>query len=1090
MRKNSFSFFIICLALCTLALTAKAQTYTPQIGDKVTTDGGIYIVKGENLISNPDFENGFTDWTSGSNAALSEDYFEVVTGGGPDGSNCLNAFGNGGSSSAAAIKTGWPVNNGSTYLFSCWAKRTSSAMSSNTQYSRLYLSSSQTATTEEIATLTYQADTWVQTEVVFTPADYNTAYTYCVANFGWLNNGTSFDCFFLGEVELSSELATATLEDAISDAELLLASTTEGDDSGEYTTETRLALQTAISDAKTILSTATAQTEINNAVTALNEAVSTYKEKVNPPFTLGVQYSFTNVASGDLVLSSGSGGTVCITEESNTNDMIFTFEVAPDNSEVYGYNLKDADGYYVYRSGSWDTYSSTSTDLTAANAIFQIVDYGEYVQIKNMGSGSVLGLDNITAGSTVYSNKNGTSNYNNWIMSKYVPLSERDDKYYYELTLESAQKTLKAIDSSLIGDDAFMYSSEAYDALSAAIATSQTMTDYAAARAYLETAIAEFEANQTVAPAEGLEYYITHVSGKSLYCLEDASQPVITTTDDSTVQSYTFETTDTDGAYAIRNVQTGYYMAKDSSSDWNTTWLTEASADEAKWIVTIYSDSLFTIKCLANSGCLGTDATSDGSVVYCDKSSSLSNAHWNVALAINLDFTAFDAAYETASAFLESMVEGYEIGQYFASDISAFSELLSETKTNSRKQKEQEDLDALAVQLLSDTETYRAKAHTTAVPYEYLQELLPQCQTECDAAVSGLEQGQYPQDVIDTFQTAINTASAATSDYASVVDALLAARETFRSSVMTVNRSTLLALINSAETALSTATVGDCDGQYTTEAISAYQTALSEVQTVYNNVSASQDDVDAAASAMQTAASNFAAARVTIDFSSLSSAITKANSAISDAQADMGDGPGKYPSSAFETLQTIITESQGIVGSTEVNQAAVDAQTLLLEEAIETFTASRRPNDYSELEAYLSIANDIYANMSATGAFSSYYLEILQSTIDKGNAALSSTSQDEIDLAVKMLERDTELFSDILTGIRSVSADLSYQLNGGVLSLHDLPAGTIVNVYDTAGRLLGSSAGNSSLSMSLSQGVYVVTVSRESYKVSIKIMAN
>ena len=101
----------------------------------------------------------------------------------------------------------------------------------------------------------------MQTLIVLTATE---AEPYLIANFGWINQ-SSFDCFFLGEVEKSAELVTDRLESAISDAEQLLATTEEGTAKGQYTAEVRAVLQQAISEARSVLQSATTQDEINDA---------------------------------------------------------------------------------------------------------------------------------------------------------------------------------------------------------------------------------------------------------------------------------------------------------------------------------------------------------------------------------------------------------------------------------------------------------------------------------------------------------------------------------------------------------------------------------------------------------------------------------------------------------------------------------------------------------------------------------------------------------------------------------------------------------------------------------------------------------
>ena len=113
----------LCAIICwCMAQSILAQTeYVPQVGDKITTEEGVYIVSGANLVTNGDFNDGLSGWTSGNGQALSDTYFEIVPDGGPDGSACLHSTGGAGSGSEQSVKTGWAVTTGKTYVLSFWA---------------------------------------------------------------------------------------------------------------------------------------------------------------------------------------------------------------------------------------------------------------------------------------------------------------------------------------------------------------------------------------------------------------------------------------------------------------------------------------------------------------------------------------------------------------------------------------------------------------------------------------------------------------------------------------------------------------------------------------------------------------------------------------------------------------------------------------------------------------------------------------------------------------------------------------------------------------------------------------------------------
>jgi hypothetical protein len=140
-----------------------------------------------------------------------------------------------------------------------------------------------------------------------------------------------------------------------------------------------------------------------------------------------------------------------------------------------------------------------------------------------------------------------------------------------------------------------------------------------------------------------------------------------------------------------------------------------------------------------------------------------------------------------------------------------------------------------------------------------------------------------------------------------------------------MNRTELNSAITKAERELASAVAGDADGQYPADAITAYQKVLDEAKAVRDNGEATQDEIDAATEALKQAATDFAAARVHVDMSMLKQTILDAKQMLTNAQADRGDGPGKYPESAFTTLQAAIDKAQKIVNENKVNQQTVDA---------------------------------------------------------------------------------------------------------------------------------------------------------------------
>lgn len=648
-RFTLFTWWILAL-ICAIPLNALGQSYTYNVGDQVSSDEGVFKIVGENLITNPSFDDGTTGWTAGDANEMQSQYFTVEATGGADDGAYLKALSNNGSGKAQSIRTAWQLTAGKTYFISMWSKNEG-------QYCNLYLGASATSTNSVITNVPSH-DSWTQTTAVFTATS---EYTYCVANFAWLSSSACFDCFFLAEVESTGELATETLETAISEAEQLLSETEEGTESGQYTAEVRGELQTAITAARNVLSTATQQSEITDAVTALNTAVTNYTTSKNPPFVVGEKYVLINRASG-LYLTNVDG-TMRITEDSGELSQAFTFVKAPDGALAIGYNLVDGNGNYVYRSGSWDTKAG-STDLTAANALFNMVENGDYYQIKNMGSGSVLGVDNTSSSSSVYSNKNGTDNTrNDWSFEKYVASEDRDAEYFFEQALTSAKSTLANIDVALCGTNPFDYSQDAYDAFEAAVEHAEAVTgNYETELATLNDAVSAFELNKIVPPDATKTYNLVHSSGLLLNYTE-GSTPTIASETGGDEQKFMFVSND-DGTYSIMNVQSSAYVSKNASSSYNMSWASSNTDNESHWTIYTYSAGVKVIQNLAGSGHIGADNTSSGSTLYCDKANSLVNSHWTIEEASLT--RSLDNLIATAQNLYDSTPVGteyYEVSQ-------------------------------------------------------------------------------------------------------------------------------------------------------------------------------------------------------------------------------------------------------------------------------------------------------------------------------------------------------------------------------------------------------------------------------------------
>lgn len=913
--------------------------YVPQIGDKIITDDGIYIVSGENLITNPNFDDGFTGWKAGDNSDLSDANFQIVEDGGPDGSPCLKSLGSAGSGSAKSIKKGWEVEVGKTYLFSCWAYR--SQIDGNAQYSRLYSSDSETGTTSEMTKIQYKAGQWNQTEYVFTASR-----PYVVANFGWLNSVTMFDSFSLNELTISTELATVKLEEQIAAAEELISTTEEGTQKGQYTAEVRAVLIAAITSAQTILANATTQEEINNAVKELKAAIDKYKSDVNPPFELGVGYIFTNVAAG-INLSTADGTVRINTTNPSDGKQEFYFERAPEGSAAEGYNLRDKEGVYIYRSGSWDTKASADADKTIANAIFTIVELGDYVQIKNMGSGSYLGVDNTTDNSAVYSNKNGTDSRYCWIMMKNTPTAA------LEALIENAEKLLENTEVGSeyyqVPQSAAISLQEAINNAKSALATITTTEDGKAAAQILQNAIDEFNGsfNPLTPFSEGETYIIKHYGGMLLTTTESSNASITAMPEEgaSQEQLMTFEKVTVAGyenAYYLKSLSTDTYLRREGN--WNTLWTENNDTVAAIFTIEQLDGKYLGIRFASTNSYLGTDATASGSLTYSDKAGTgYKNSYWTIEpyVTVVLDRSEWNVALEAANNALNNAVDGYGIGEFFTEDINAFRTLIATARSNANKSKDQETLNAVTTQLKADTEAFLQKAHNeNLVDKRDLEKTISSAQTAVNAAVAGDLNGQYPQSAIDALKTALNNA----------ID-------------------------------------------------------------VNNAMTSEQDAVDNANDALKDALSDFNNAKVKIDYSQLNQAVSDAQKALKDAEGFIGDGAGKFTQANYDILSNAVKDAQDVIKNNSKNQDDVNDLAVELTSMTTEFVNSRTPMDITTLQNLIDQAKDFIAKAeNGEIVYIAEDLETLKTSVEKAEVALTSVNQDDIDKAAKILRRDIDIF--------------------------------------------------------------------------------
>lgn len=201
---KKFFTSVVLFAAAALTINAQQQLTT---GDsfEYTNENGItktYKVVGENLITNPDFNDGVDGWDGGDGNPISG--YSLKTGGVGDGGNYL-CPGNDDKGGNRSIGTAWEIETGKMYVFSFFLKNETNTEAENPAGSGYIKVSTSDSPREETlvlqplphldAGLAWTQNTWVITA----------EYSYLSLCARWLGSSKGFDAFILAEVEEAAD---------------------------------------------------------------------------------------------------------------------------------------------------------------------------------------------------------------------------------------------------------------------------------------------------------------------------------------------------------------------------------------------------------------------------------------------------------------------------------------------------------------------------------------------------------------------------------------------------------------------------------------------------------------------------------------------------------------------------------------------------------------------------------------------------------------------------------------------------------------------------------------------------------------------
>lgn len=211
---------------------------------------------------------------------------------------------------------------------------------------------------------------------------------------------------------------------------------------------------------------------------------------------------------------------------------------------------------------------------------------------------------------------------------------------------------------------------------------------------------------------------------------------------------------------------------------------------------------------------------------------------------IEVDRSALQAAIQTAKNYYSTAVEGYQEGLYIVGSKAILQSAISDaTLVNVKSGVSQTEVATATATLNAAIETFLSSLYVPdAVNKAILQTTIGQANTLYSSAVEGYLKGNYPVGSKTDLMTAISAAQAVNSDdnvsqeaVDLAVTNLKTAIETFKSLVITVDKSALSFTITQANTVLAKAdnNTGDGSGQYPAYAVSEFTRAISEAQQIY-----------------------------------------------------------------------------------------------------------------------------------------------------------------------------------------------------------------------------------------------------------------
>ena len=304
-----------------------------------------------------------------------------------------------------------------------------------------------------------------------------------------------------------------------------------------------------------------------------------------------------------------------------------------------------------------------------------------------------------------------------------------------------------------------------------------------------------------------------------------------------------------------------------------------------------------------------------------------------------IDKSALLNLLKEAKTELAAAVVGVEVGQYFQTQIDAMEKIIPEYEEKAKKVTKQADYD----KLLADFQAIVA-AFAGHTEVQLVKTVLDDAIVSAEALYNelkdqvGTDKGQRPQEVIDAFKTAIESAKtrAAGTPVIADLESLQDARAAFLNGAVSVDRKVLKEAIAAAEAdEFKNMTAGEFNGNYPQEKIDAFTAALATAREAAADMTFTQDQVNVATQTLNDAMKALKESKIVIDFAAIDAAIALAEP-LHASVTSIGSGEGQCPQATVDAFKAAIDAAKAI-DRVAIKQADVDAAVATLNTAIATF---------------------------------------------------------------------------------------------------------------------------------------------------------